>query len=211
MDEGFELESRIEVPEAAPGHWLLSAIAGTTAVLAVCAALTSLLAGRAAHHSLAELNQAAIAQNLASDQWNFYQAKGIKRHVFEVQRDALRLQPGSAAAAQAALYDKEIKRYAAEQEQIRKDAEARERERDEAKASAQRFDSRYQRLSLAVAFFQIGIVVCSVAAIVRQRPLWYLGLAGGAAGAVFFRSGPLPFGVGRRGALWAPPGGRPPP
>ena len=200
MEEGFAVESRIEASEESAGHRLISAIAATTAVLAVCAALASLLAGRAAHHSLAELNQAAIAQNLASDQWNFYQAKGIKRHVFEVQRDALRLQPGSAAAAQAAVYDKEIKRYAAEQEQIRKDAEARERERDEAKASAQRFDSRYQRLSLAVAFFQIGIVVCSVAAIVRQRPLWYLGLAGGAAG-LFFLGQDLVLSVaGGRGA-----------
>lgn len=185
MDEGFEVESRIEAPEDVPGPWLISAIAGTTAVLAVCAALTSLLAGRAAHHSLTELNQAAIAQNVASDQWNFYQAKGIKRHVFEVQRDALRLQPGPEAAAQASVYDKEIKRYAADQEQIRKDAEARERERDDAKAAAQGFDGRYQRLSLSVAFFQIGIVVCSVAAIVRQRSLWYLGLVGGAVGLFF--------------------------
>ena len=185
MEEGFEVDSRIEVSEEVPRHSLITAIAATTAVLAVFAALTSLLASRAAHHSLAELNQAAIAQNVASDQWNFYQAKGIKRHVFEVQRDVLRLQPGSEAAAQAAVYDKEIKRYTTEQEQIRKDAEARERERDDAKAAAQRFDNHYQRLSLSVAFFQIGIVVCSVAAIVRQRPLWYLGLIGGAGGLFF--------------------------
>src|SRR5262249_17832656 len=153
-----------------------------TAVLAVCAALSSLLAGRAAHHSLAELNQAAIAQNLASDQWNFYQAKGIKRHVFEVQRDVVRLQSDPASAKLAAAYDKEVKRYASEQQQIQKDARAQEHERDSAKAAAQRFDERYQRLSLSVAFFQVGIVVCSVAAIVRRSFLWYMGLAGGAIG-----------------------------
>ena len=188
MEEQFEVESRLEQGEEAPSgphSWLITAIAITTGVLAVFAALSSLLAGRAAHHSLAELNQAAIAQNLASDQWNFYQAKGIKRHVFEVQRDALRLQTDPAAAKQAAAYDKEIKRYATEQQQIMKDAKAQEHERDLAKAAAQRFDERYQRLSLSVSFFQVGIVVSSVAAIVRRPGLWYMGLAGGGVGLLF--------------------------
>jgi len=201
MEEHFEVEPRLEVGEEGPGghptQWLITAIAVTTAALAVCAALSSLLAGRAAHHSLAELNQAAIAQNLASDQWSFYQAKGIKRHVFEVQRDALRLQSDPAAAKQAAAYDKEVKRYAAEQQQIQKDARAQEHERDAAKAAAQRFDERYQRLSLSVAFFQVGIVVSSVAAIVRRPFLWYLGLAGGAVGLLYMVQELLPMGGGR--------------
>jgi len=203
MEEQFEVESRLEAVEHASGdasgHRLITGIVVTTAVLAVCAALSSLLAGRAAHHSLAELNQAAIAQNLASDQWNFYQAKGIKRHVFETQRDALRLQPGPGAAQQVAAYNKEITRYAGEQQQIMKDAKAQEHERDVAKARAQRFDERYQRLSLAVASFQIAIVVCSVAAIVRRRALWYLGLAGGAAGLFFMAREIMPVGGGGAG------------
>lgn len=198
-EEGFEAETRLEGAGEAHG-WLISAIAVTTAVLAVCAALSSLLAGRAAHHSLAELNGAAIAQNLASDQWNFYQAKGIKRHVFEVQRDALRLSGTAGAAVQVAAYNKEIKRYASEQGEIQKEAKARERERDEAKVIAQRYDTRYQRLSLAVAFFQIGIVVCSVAAIIRRPFLWYLGLAGGAVGLFFLvLEAFLPAAAGRAG------------
>lgn len=203
MEEQFEVESRPELPEegsaGAADRRLITGIAITTAVLAVCAALASLLAGRSAHHSLAELNQAAIAQNLASDQWNFYQAKGIKRHVFEVQRDALRLQAGPAAAQTVSAYEKEIKRYAGEQQQIMKDAKAQEHERDAAKAAAQRFDDRYQRLSIAVASFQIAIVVSSVAAIVRRRPLWYLGLAGGAVGLIVLIRELLPAAGGHGG------------
>jgi hypothetical protein len=203
MEEQFEVESRLEADEhasgGASGHRLITAIAVTTAVLAVCAALSSLLAGRAAHHSLAELNQAAIAQNLASDQWNFYQAKGIKRHVFETQRDVLRLMPSPEAAQQGAAYNKEIKRYATEQAQIMKDAKAQEHERDAAKAASQRFDERYQRLSLAVASFQIAIVVSSVAAIVRRRSLWYLGLVGGGVGLIILAREVLPGGGGRAG------------
>jgi hypothetical protein len=203
MEEQFEVDSRLEAGEHASGdassNRLISAIAVTTAALAVCAALSSLLAGRAAHHSLAELNQAAIEQNLASDQWNFYQAKGIKRHVFETQRDVLRLQPGPEAAQRVAVYNKEIKRYATEQQDIMKDAKAREHERDAAKAVAQRYDERYQRLSLSVASFQIAIVVCSVAAIIRRRSLWYLGLVGGAVGLFFLARELLPVAGGRAG------------
>lgn len=185
MEEGLAVEGRVEVPEEGRGQRLTTAVALTTAFLAALAAYSSMLAGRSAHHSLAELNQAAIYQNQASDQWNFYQAKGIKRHVFEVQRDVL-LQSGSPGArALAAAYDRQVKRYAAEQAQIRRDAEALERRRDEAAAVASRYDARYERLALAVAFFQLAIVVSSVAAIVRRAPLWYLGLAGGAVGLIF--------------------------
>jgi hypothetical protein len=184
MEEGFEVEARLE-PREKSEYRLTTAIAVTTAALAVFAAYSSLLAGQSAHHSLAALNRAAIFQSQASDQWNFYQAEGIKRHVFETQRDALRLQPGAPAAALAAGADKQAKRYRAQQDQIRKDAEALERQRDEAKAGAQVYDIRYQRLALAVTFFQIAIVVSSVAAIVRRAPLWYLGLLGGTVGAIF--------------------------
>ncbi len=184
MEEGYEVESRIEVPEEARPRWLIGAIAVTTAVLAVLAVYSSQLAGRAAHHALSLLNEAAILQNQASDEWNFYQAEGIKRHVFEVQRDVIRLQGGAGGAALAARYDTEAKRYAAQQKTIRADAERFEHERDAAKASAQRLEGRNQQFNLAVAFFQVAIVLCSVAAIIRRPPLWYLGVIGGAAGIV---------------------------
>lgn len=199
MEEGFEVEARLESREKGE-HRLTAAIAVTTAALAVFAAYSSLRAGQVAHHSLAALNRAAILQSQASDQWNFYQAEGIKRHVFETQRDTLRLQPDASAAALAAADDKQAKRYRTQQDQIRKDAEALERQRDEAKAESQVDDTRYQGLALAVTFFQIGIVVSSVAAILRRAPLWYLGLLGGTVGAIFLlRAILLPLGEVRPG------------
>jgi len=188
VSEEFEVESKIEVPEsagagAAHTPWLISAIAITTAALAVLAAYSSFLAGEAAHHSLAELNRAAILQNQASDQWNFYQAEGIKRHTFEVQRDVGRLTPDRPHAALAARHDAEARRYAKQQADIMREAKGFEHQRDEAVAASQQLDARYQQLGQAVGFFQTGIVVSSVAAIIRRRGLWYLGLLGGAAGA----------------------------
>jgi len=184
MDEGFEVEARIEPSEEAPRSWLIPAIAVTTAVLAVAAAFSSLLAGEAAHHSLAALNQAAIFQNQASDQWSFYQAEGIKRHTFEVQRDVERLQADPPHLALAARQDAEARRYGVQQVKIQHDAQALEHRREAAEALSERYGVRYEQLGQSVAFFQIGIVVCSVAAIVRRPALWYLGLAGGLVGAV---------------------------
>lgn len=184
MGEEFEVESKIEPPEGrGPSPWLISAIAVTTAVLAVMAAYSSFLAGEAAHHSLGELTRAAILQSQASDEWNFYQAEGIKRHTFEVQRDIGRLAADPPHTALAARQNAEAQRYAKLQADIQRAAKGYERQRDEAEAASQQFDARYQLLGQAVAFFQIGIVVCSVAAIIRRRGLWYLGLLGVAAGA----------------------------
>jgi hypothetical protein len=129
MSEEFEVESRIEPEERAPRTWLIPAIAVTTAVLAVAAAYSSMLAGESAHESLAALNRAAILQAQASDQWAFYQAEGIKRHTFEVQRDIGRLQTDAPHVALTASQDEQARRYAAQQAVIRRDAETLEHRR----------------------------------------------------------------------------------
>lgn len=183
MEEQFEVESRVDEAEAGP-HWLVSAVAITVAVLAVLAAYASFSGGKAVHDSLASLTEAALLQSQASDQWAFYQAKGIKRHVFEVQRDVLRVGGTPAAAALAARYNGEVSRYATDQDKISKDAQALERRRDDARRAAERYDALHENFGRAVALFQVGIVLCSVAAIVRRTPLWYGGMVAGAAGAV---------------------------
>lgn len=183
MEEHFEVESKVEPEEGHPSHWLIPAVAITTAVLAVLAAYASFAGGKAVHGSLAQLTEAAILQAQASDQWAFYQAKGIKRHVFEVQRDTLRLAGTPAAAALAARYDKEVTRYLSDQDKISKDAQALEHRRDGASKVAERYDTLHQQFGRAVAFFQVGIVLCSVAAIIRRTPLWYGGIVAGLAGA----------------------------
>lgn len=183
MEEQFEVESKVEPAEGQP-HWLIPAIAITTAVLAMLAAYASYAGGRAVHDSLASLTEAAVLQSQASDQWAFYQAEGIKRHVFEVQRDTLRLGGTAGGTALAVRYGREATRYAAAQRKISKDAQALEQRRDDARRIAERYDSLHERLGSAVAFFQVGIVLCSVAAIIRRTPLWYGGIVAGAAGAV---------------------------
>jgi len=63
-------ESILEEAEKAREKWVLL-VALSTAILAVFAAVCSLMAG---HHA----NEALIEQIQASDQWAYYQAKGSK-------------------------------------------------------------------------------------------------------------------------------------
>ena len=194
MEERFDVESRIEAAESHP-RWLITAVAITTAVFAVLAAYGSFAGGEAVHRSLASLTEAALLQNQASDQWAFYQAEGIKRHIFEVQRDALRLGGTPQGVALAARYDADASRYAVDQRKISGDAAALERRRDGARVVAERYDALHGLFGRSVALFQVGIVMCSVAAIVRRPALWYGALGAGALAAALlaqglFRPGP---------------------
>src|SRR5690242_12140056 len=85
-------------------------VAISTAIMAVFAAISSLLAG---HHS----NEALIDQIKASDQWNYYQAKGIKAEIVAnniAQKDSVRFQ-----------------KYTDDQQKIKNKAEQHEKEAEE--------------------------------------------------------------------------------
>ena len=60
--------------EAAPRRQWIDHAARTTAVLAILAALSS---GQYAN----QFSRTILAQAEASDQWSYYQAKSIKRHI----------------------------------------------------------------------------------------------------------------------------------
>src|SRR5579872_2700705 len=61
----------------------LRPIALSTAILAVFAAIAALRAGGTANEALILKTEATRLQAEASDQWNYYQAKGIKLAVSE--------------------------------------------------------------------------------------------------------------------------------
>src|SRR2546423_11063869 len=73
MEEEAEHEHR--------GGWV-SRVAVSSALLAVAAAISALLAG---HHA----NEAMLEQMQATDQWAFYQAKGIKATVLQSKVEML--------------------------------------------------------------------------------------------------------------------------
>jgi hypothetical protein len=182
MEEGLEPQEMIERTvehhhhEQKHGHvaaarWnpmTVSAI--TAAVLAVLAAVGSLLSGHAA-------NEAFLKQTRASDQWGYYQAKSTKGHLYEVGRDIVAVLSGTSGEKKPSLdrFEQQINKYDQEKEQIKEEAEKLEKE------SKHEFE-QHHHYALGVASFQVGIVLASISILVRHRATWWLSLAAGLAG-----------------------------
>ena len=116
-------------------------------------------------------------QAKAVDQWSYYQAKGMKQNLAESVLDQLQIrkaQPGL-APQEAALLDKEIsiyaatvKKYEGQKEEIKKTAEAAEKDYDRLNVHDDQFD-------MSEAAVSISIALLGVSALTRKR--WLVGVA----------------------------------
>ena len=147
-----------EGAEKGGGRWSLF-VALTAALLAVIAAMTSLLAG---HHA----NEALIEQIQASDQWAYYQSKGIKSAVLEGKIEMLRALEKEPSAKD----EEKLKEYKAQQKEIEEIAGEKEK-------SSDGHLRVHNILAKAVTFFQIAIAIAALSILTRRRWLWFLSLA----------------------------------
>lgn len=164
------------------GGSMLRWISLTTALLAALAAVASLEAGSTVNEALVLKTEATQLQAEASDQWAYYQAKGVKAAVADASANswlsAGKSVPATVLAARA--------RYAVDQDSIRKVAVSRERARDEKNHEADALLERHHHFAYAVAFFQIAIALGAVAALTRVRLVWIASLVLGGVGIVLF-------------------------
>ena len=135
-------------------------VAISTAFMAVFAAISGLMAG---HHS----NEALISQIKASDQWAFYQAKGIKAEIKSLE---LLLTKGTAL---------DVERYKNEQAEIKKLA-------DELQADSKIHLNKHVVLSRAVTLLQISIAVSAIAILTKKKLFWWSSLVSALVGLIFF-------------------------
>src|SRR5205809_5182144 len=187
MPEGPEVETErlheaIKEEMEHEGGACLKRIALTTALFAALAAIASLRAGATVNEALVLKTEAARLQAEASDQWAFYQAKGIKAAVQEASRTSW-LAIGKEPPAQ---YEEKEKRYAGEQVEIQNKARELENKRDEKSSEADHLLHRHHRYANAVAIFQISIALGAVAALTRNRLVWFGSLLVGTAGLLLF-------------------------
>jgi hypothetical protein len=187
MPEGPEIETEklheaIKEELEREGGTFLKQISLTTAILAVLAALASLRAGATVNTALALKTEAVRLQSEASDQWAYYQAKGIKAAVQEASRTPW-LAVGKEPPAQ---YGEKLKRYGEEQAKIQNKAREKERERDEKLRESEHLLHQHHGFANAVALFQVSIALGAVAALTRSRMVWLGSLFAGGAGVIFF-------------------------
>jgi len=130
-------------------------VALTAALLAALAATASSLS---AHHE----SEGILEQIKASDQWAYYQAKGIKADLLKS------LKPDSP----------DIQRYAEEQKDIRGEATA-------AQNSSRAHMWIHKVFARAVTFSQIAIAIAAITVLTRRQWFWAVSLAFGAVGFAF--------------------------
>ena len=170
-------------------QWL-NYLALATVVLAVCATLATFKGGSYSTRSV-------LSQSQAANQWAYYQAKSLKGYLYEIQKENLDfdLQEKESSLSGPGLddlkgridsYGKRITKYDSEKAEIMKEARKFEAIRDDAQRHARVF-------GIAVIFLQIAILLSSVAALLKKKLVWYLGLVIGLAGLFYFVDGFLLF------------------
>lgn len=168
----------------------LNYLALATVILAVCATLATFKGGSYSTRSV-------LSQSQAANQWAYYQSKSLKGYLYDIQKENLDfdLQENGANLSASGLedlkdriasYAKRIVKYDSEKAEIMKEARKFEDLRDDAQRHSKVF-------GIAVIFLQIAILLSSVAALVKKKPVWYLGLVVGAVGVFYFVDGFLLF------------------
>jgi hypothetical protein len=164
----------------------LNYLALTTIILAVCATMATFKGGGFSTRSV-------LSQTQASDQWAFFQSKSIKGYLYEMQKDQLEMQQKTQGASLSAPlaeeyrkkidgYAGKIAKYETEKSKIQLDAKRLEAVRDDAQRHGQAF-------GVAVIFLQIAILLSSIAALLKKKYIWVLGVLIGAYGILQFANG----------------------
>lgn len=148
-----------------------STVAVVTAFFAVLAAICGLLAGQYA-------NEAILEQIEASNNWNYYQAKGVKASVL-----ASKIELMEVLGKPAIKKDEEkLAEYKKDQEEIKKEA-------DEKTKSSNKFLHKHETLAKGVTLFQIAIAVAAISILIKNKLFFALSTVFALIGVVFLTLG----------------------
>ncbi len=169
-------------------------LAVATALYAVFAAFSGLVANKLAEEALLtkteasiSRTEAAISQNEAADWWAYFQAKSIKEDV--LKGEALTLKQTGAPVGIIAPVEEKAKGEVAKKEDGEKRARAAEKERDQHMAESRKHDEesklnsrRHTNFAGAVTLFQVAIGLAAIAVLTRLRWAFAGSIVLGAAG-----------------------------
>lgn len=170
MSEGIELHEHHHANSDDP---LVMRVSLTMSILAVLLAMVTLMGHREHTEELSRETQAA-------SRWTQYQAKSIRQHEAETTSDMVNLlaplnkEKGEAIRQK---YEKQLEHYTSDKEDVSEKAKELEAERDLAARKADRFDG-------GEALLEIGLVICSITLLAKNRGFWFAGMAIGAVGVI---------------------------
>jgi Domain of unknown function (DUF4337) len=157
------------------GDPFLTKVSITIAVLAVIAATVGSLETLETAAAIGDKNAAVLLQNRATDNWNFYQAKSIKKHLYTVA--------AGSGGTMAENFKKQAEGYGAEEKGLFAKGNALEHQTEEKLADSEHHEHRHHILTISVTFLHVAIAIATIAIIVRgQRWPWHAALALGMLG-----------------------------
>ncbi len=157
------------------GDPFLMQVSVTIAILAVIAATAGSLETLETAGAIGDKNAAVLLQNKATDTWNFYQAKSIKKNLYAIA--------AANGGPKADDFKKQAERNGVDEEEIFAKGQALEHQSEEKLRDSERHEHRHHILTVAVTLLHVAIAIATIAIIVRgQRWPWYAALALGAMG-----------------------------
>ncbi|MDR3513434.1 MAG: DUF4337 family protein [Caulobacteraceae bacterium] len=153
----------------------ISRVSITIAILAVVAAAAGSLETFESASAIIEANKAVLVQDKATDQWNFFEAKSLKKNMYSIAADA--------GGPKAAAYKAKAKDEGAGQDEAQAEAKSLEAEREHDLALSDTHERRHHRLAIAATLLEIGIAISTIAIITRSRWPWIGAASLGAVGA----------------------------
>jgi hypothetical protein len=164
MEVNDELSDQSGEAKAPFDKKVAASMAAIAAALAIVSVMGQLLA-----------NEELLAQQKASDQWSYYQAKSIRRYDSEIARDLFKNQASAASAEASEKYAAAAEKYRKDDEEIQ--AEAKKLETESASKGRQAL-----RLHFGEIFLEIGIVFASLAILTKRSAIWMASLGSSAIG-----------------------------
>jgi len=173
LEEGPEKKERRRPP------WI-DALAVSTALFAVFAAIAALQSGNYANEALYAANQAVLRQTQTVDAWSEYQADSIKKYEQRSLATILGHTGGSAEEIQAAT--DEANRRQQRQDELQPEANRLNGETQDLTRESVLNLAHHHRFAISVTLFQVAIGLGAIAALLQMRALWFVSLAAGAIG-----------------------------
>ena len=159
------------------GDPFLTQVAVTIAILAVIAATVGSLETLETADAIGDKNAAVLLQNKATDTWNFYQAKSIKKNLYAIA--------AANGGPKAGDFKKQAERYGEDEQELFAKGRALEHQTEEKLRDSERHEDRHHILTVAVTLLHVAIAIATIAIIVRgQRWPWYAALALGVLGSI---------------------------
>ncbi len=157
------------------GDSFLALVSVTIAILAVFAASVGSLETIETAATINAKNDAVLLQNKATDTWNFFQAKSIKKNMYQIA--------ASAGSGPVDDFKKQAKRYGEDEKELHNKGQSLEHQTEAKLSESEHHEHRHHVLTIAVTLLHVAIAIATLSIIMRgARWPWYSALGLGVVG-----------------------------